>query len=134
MFLANKWNIKEVLLFPAMKPTDDAMANIEKMNKLKLSGTSSSNNNGREFPTGVPSQSVTVLDRTCDISTADGMTTLGKLLAGKTYLQGTTPSQEDNKLHSILECLPYNVLSYDQNVMQWFSNVNQFSISVRASW
>ena len=26
MFLANKNNIKEVLLFPAMKPTDDQMA------------------------------------------------------------------------------------------------------------
>ena len=23
MFLSNKWNIKEVLLFPAMKPTDE---------------------------------------------------------------------------------------------------------------
>ena len=23
MFLTNKWNIKEVLLFPAMKPTDE---------------------------------------------------------------------------------------------------------------
>jgi len=26
MFLSNKWNIKEVLLFPAMKPTDEQAA------------------------------------------------------------------------------------------------------------
>jgi lysyl-tRNA synthetase class 2 len=26
MFLSNKWNIKEVLLFPAMKPTDEQQA------------------------------------------------------------------------------------------------------------
>jgi lysyl-tRNA synthetase class 2 len=26
MFLANKWNIKEVLLFPAMKPTEEQQA------------------------------------------------------------------------------------------------------------
>ena len=26
MFLSNKWNIKEVLLFPAMRPSDEYMA------------------------------------------------------------------------------------------------------------
>ena len=26
MFLSNKWNIKEVLLFPAMKPTEEQQA------------------------------------------------------------------------------------------------------------
>lgn len=26
MFLSNKWNIKEVLLFPAMRPSDEFMA------------------------------------------------------------------------------------------------------------
>ena len=35
MFLTNKWNIKEVLLFPAMKPTDEAMKMINAMNKFK---------------------------------------------------------------------------------------------------
>ncbi len=34
MFLANKWNIKEVLLFPAMKPTDDQFARINAANKM----------------------------------------------------------------------------------------------------
>jgi len=33
MFLSNKWNIKEVLLFPAMKPTDELA---EKVRKLHL--------------------------------------------------------------------------------------------------
>jgi len=36
MFLTNKWNIKEVLLFPAMKPTDEAMKLISAMNKFKI--------------------------------------------------------------------------------------------------
>jgi len=31
MFLANKWNIKEVLLFPAMKPEEDISKGVEKM-------------------------------------------------------------------------------------------------------
>jgi lysyl-tRNA synthetase class 2 len=35
MFLANKNNIKEVLLFPAMKPTDDQLAIIA-ANKQKM--------------------------------------------------------------------------------------------------
>lgn len=35
MFLTNKWNIKEVLLFPAMKPSDEQMKQINTMNKFK---------------------------------------------------------------------------------------------------
>jgi hypothetical protein len=31
MFLSNKWNIKEVLLFPAMKPTDEQAEMKKKM-------------------------------------------------------------------------------------------------------
>ena len=38
MFLANKNNIKEVLLFPAMKPTDDQMAMIA-ANRRKMDET-----------------------------------------------------------------------------------------------
>lgn len=30
MFLSNKWNIKEVLLFPAMRPTDEQAAALKK--------------------------------------------------------------------------------------------------------
>ncbi|CAE7500903.1 cla4, partial [Symbiodinium microadriaticum] len=33
MFLSNKWNIKEVLLFPAMKPTDEQAARIRTLHK-----------------------------------------------------------------------------------------------------
>jgi lysyl-tRNA synthetase class 2 len=35
MFLSNKWNIKEVLLFPAMKPTDE-MAELKKKMSEKM--------------------------------------------------------------------------------------------------
>ncbi len=31
MFLSNKWNIKEVLLFPAMKPTDEQAEMLKKL-------------------------------------------------------------------------------------------------------
>jgi hypothetical protein len=33
MFLSNKWNIKEVLLFPAMKPTDEQAEMKRKMSE-----------------------------------------------------------------------------------------------------
>ena len=41
MFLSNKWNIKEVLLFPAMKPTQEFQQQLPKLlnvviNKSKL--------------------------------------------------------------------------------------------------
>ena len=35
MFLSNKWNIKEVLLFPAMKPTDE-QAEMKKKMSMKM--------------------------------------------------------------------------------------------------
>lgn len=35
MFLSNKNNIKEVLLFPAMKPTDEIMATIKAVTDAK---------------------------------------------------------------------------------------------------
>ena len=40
MFLSNKWNIKEVLLFPAMKPTDEqyALKNAKKIANATLPG------------------------------------------------------------------------------------------------
>lgn len=41
MFLSNKWNIKEVLLFPAMKPTDEMAEKVRKMHKKdKVGGAS----------------------------------------------------------------------------------------------
>ena len=33
MFLSNKWNIKEVLLFPAMKPTDELAEKVRALHK-----------------------------------------------------------------------------------------------------
>ncbi len=43
MFLSNKWNIKEVLLFPAMKPTDEqyALKNAKKIANATLPGSHS---------------------------------------------------------------------------------------------
>ena len=35
MFLTNKWNIKEVLLFPAMKPDEATIQTINAVNKFK---------------------------------------------------------------------------------------------------
>ena len=50
MFLTNKWNIKEVLLFPAMKPTDDFMAAQSAAKKDKPSTISSSGSKTPKFP------------------------------------------------------------------------------------
>jgi aspartyl-tRNA synthetase len=39
MFLSNKWNIKEVLLFPAMKPTEEQAEMKRKLSKKMKSPT-----------------------------------------------------------------------------------------------
>ena len=43
MFLTNKWNIKEVLLFPAMKPTEEQA---KKNNAAKKATAASSSSSG----------------------------------------------------------------------------------------
>eukprot|EP00285_Hemiselmis_virescens_P003901 CAMPEP_0173411590 /NCGR_PEP_ID=MMETSP1356-20130122/77396_1 /TAXON_ID=77927 ORGANISM="Hemiselmis virescens, Strain PCC157" /NCGR_SAMPLE_ID=MMETSP1356 /ASSEMBLY_ACC=CAM_ASM_000847 /LENGTH=63 /DNA_ID=CAMNT_0014373375 /DNA_START=1 /DNA_END=188 /DNA_ORIENTATION=- len=39
MFLSNKWNIKEVLLFPAMKPTQELADRAKSLHKTAAPGS-----------------------------------------------------------------------------------------------
>ena len=39
MFLSNKWNIKEALLFPAMKPTDEMAEKVRKLHAKPAAAT-----------------------------------------------------------------------------------------------
>jgi lysyl-tRNA synthetase class 2 len=119
MFLSNKNNIKEVLLFPAMKPTDDQMTLIAK-NKKDASNTVAKADMSRF--------------EGADMTSESALKALDEVLAGKAFLHGTAPSRDDAEL--LEKVLPGDatLLATMKNVSAWTSLLSMFSAEVRASW
>lgn len=140
MFLSNKWNIKEVLLFPAMKPTD------EQANRTKALAKSSTNSSSaapamssvKSSPAvafGVP---VFVKDSALlsgvNIASVEGLNALKKLIADKTFIKDHTPSREDTLIYNALSSLPAASLRAVPEVYSWWSGIGQFAPAIRAAW
>ena len=98
MFLSDKHNIKEVLLFPAMRPDE---------------GTG-------EAGYGTP----------------EGVHSLNKQLAGKTFLGGAKPSAADAAAWKAVTSgtVPRENLTALPNVARWADLIGLFSQTVRNSW
>lgn len=124
MFLSNKNNIKEVLLFPAMKPTDEQMTLISK-NAPKKDAT----NTNMDAATFDMTQF-----EAADMTSEASLKALDDALAGKAFLHGTAPSKDDAIL--LEKVLPGDatILSCMKNVSAWTSLLSMFSAEVRASW
>jgi len=101
MFLTDKNNIKEVLLFPAMKP--------------ELGGR------------GI---------RDLDLSTADGVRALDDFLRveGRQFLNGSTPSQLDNKSYDAMRRAPEEAVAKSLHARRWYETVGIFTPVVRKTW
>ena len=119
MFLSNKNNIKEVLLFPAMKPTDEQMLLIAK-NKKDATKVSAKADIGK-FE-GV------------DMTSEAALIALDEVLAGKAFLHGTAPSQDDAALLERVLTGDATLIASMKNVSAWTSLLSMFSADVRASW
>lgn len=109
MFLSNKWNIKEVLLFPAMKPTDELAEKVRKLHKKAAADVS-------------PKGAYTGL-----------LNEIKAKVTGKTFLKGQ-PSADDAVLCEKLATVPGVELKQVPEVLGYFSGISQFSAAVRASW
>lgn len=105
MFLSNKFNIKEVLLFPAMKPDEQVHA----------SGSSDK---------AKSAASVTQLS----------LEDLDKRLATLTFLNGATPSKEDAVVFEKVKVIGKDVLKKHANVDKWANFVSAFPNELRAKW
>ncbi len=132
MFLSNKWNIKEVLLFPAMKPT---VEQAERMNALKKT-----NPNSAATPAAVAAAPVNPVFGTKVVSYGDanlnseaGLKALADQLQGKTFLNGA-PSKDDAALYDALAQLSTAALKTNARVFGYFGTVGQFSAAVRSTW
>jgi len=125
MFLANKNNIKEVLLFPAMKPTDEQLATAKK-NKQDEDGAGAGGS-GSTLGVGMLSG--------VDLGTDDGMSRLNDALSGKTYLEGEAPTKEDADLFPIVDKnVPSSVVFRHSNVVAWIQACSAFDPETRATW
>jgi lysyl-tRNA synthetase, class II len=138
MFLSNKWNIKEVLLFPAMKPT---VEQAERMNALKKTNPNSS---AAPIVAAAPTNSIftsdvvvaagsTVMGAELNLNSAAGLQSLAEKVKGKTFLNGA-PSKEDVAVFQALAKVPVAALKTVPAAFSYFSTIGMFTEAVRSSW
>lgn len=138
MFLTNKWNIKEVLLFPAMKPTDEQA---DRMKVLKKGGGSFTPGPGSKdyvAPTASSSGLNVVAVGSSqlagvNLASSDGLQVLKSKIAGKLFLNGS-PSKEDATVYAALASLPLRDVKKVPEVNAYFCTVGQFAEHIRNSW
>lgn len=105
MFLSNKNNIKEVLLFPAMKPNDEQLAMLAK--------------NASQAST-VIAIGVGAFDGV-NVGSPEGLKSLETALAGKKFLGGDSPSSDDVGMLEVVTKIPSSALANSPNVQAWVS-------------
>lgn len=127
MFLSNKDNIKEVLLFPAMKPTDEQVT--------LMASTPSNTTTAKSAPSA---SSVTAMGvgkfQGVNLGSEEGLKKVDDSLKTKTFLNGDSPSKDDSVLLNIVESLPSSLVSKFPNVKGWMQTCQLFNPSVREYW
>lgn len=126
MFLSNKNNIKEVLLFPAMKPTEDQYAVMAKNAKPNDSAVAAA----------APVTTVMGVGKFANenLGSSEGMKKLDAELKGKTFLAGDVPSKADAELLSAVQKVPSTHTANYGNVTAWAQTCSLFTPVARASW
>ena len=145
MFLSNKWNIKEVLLFPAMKPTQEQTDRLAATKKAPAPPAPPAGATGSKGPVVVESEGGTPggpvyagedseLLAGVDLSSVAGLQKLAALLQGKTFLRESAPSKEDAAVFEALEQVPSATLKQVPEAFAYFSTINQFREAFRSRW
>ncbi|KAL7578334.1 hypothetical protein ACA910_012740 [Epithemia clementina (nom. ined.)] len=129
MFLTNKNNIKEVLLFPAMKPTDEQLTMIA-ANPSPAPGAAAAK--PRTTTMMVKVMGVGAYDGV-NLGSDEGMKKLEQALDGKSFLSGS-PSRADAELLDVVYTLPSEFIAKYPNVNGWVQTCLLFNPNIRASW
>lgn len=130
MFLSNKWNIKEVLLFPAMKPTQEQQ---DRLNSLKKApspaalAASASTSVFKGKAVHVPFLG------DANLNSAEGLKQLKNKLVGRSFIK-SSPSKDDDILYTALSEISQAALKTEPTVWGYFNSIGQFSASIRKSW
>ena len=110
MFLSNKWNIKEVLLFPAMRPVEDLQAPVKKA----------------IAPTSTTTVNIDpVIAKLKEIESS---------LSSNSYLFGSSPGKIDATTFASLTGVPTKTFKGYPKVVSWYSSLSIFTEAVRQSW
>ena len=131
MFLSNKWNIKEVLLFPAMKPNQDLAAEQRAKAKAAASASTAAVTAGLkavsvEGGAAQPVYAQTTLLSEVDLSTVAGLQALKALLAGgKSFVEGA-PSKHDAFIFEALQQVSPGTLAQVPEAQSYFNTISQF--------
>lgn len=126
MFLSNKWNIKEVLLFPAMKPTQEQADRNKSLHKAPAAAASAP-----AAVNVVPAEGSSVVAATAgvlagvDLATPEGLEALRAALAGKIFVHGK-PSKDDAAIYSALEHVSAEARLAVPEVHAYFNTIAQF--------
>lgn len=135
MLLSNKWNIKEVLLFPAMKPTDEQAERMKTLkNQATMKGTKKSSDVSSAFvPCGEVYVSGVDALAGVNIGSLDGLKAVDKLVCCKSFLNGA-PSAADAALFNAISAIPTTNWSSFKNIVQYHRSIGMFTEAVRTSW
>ena len=126
MFLSNKNNIKEVLLFPAMKPTDEQLEII-------------ANNAPPKDVAPAKAPPVCVANGVgkvagVNLGSEEGMTKLDEALKDKSFLNGGEPSKDDAEMLAVVQKIPASFVAKYDNVNGWLQLCSVFTPAIRATW
>jgi lysyl-tRNA synthetase class 2 len=124
MFLSNKNNIKEVLLFPAMKPTEEQMAVIAK-NAPKKDATNTNMNTTMDLSPFIGD---------ADMTSNEVLATFNAALSGKAFVHGTVPSKDDAELLDKVLKADESLISSLANVAAWTKLLSMIPPEIRATW
>ncbi|KAL4092616.1 Lysine--tRNA ligase [Phytophthora ramorum] len=107
MFLSNRFNIKEVLLFPAMKPDEQTAP-----------------------AASAASGSAALISATGSVALDE----LEKRLAASTFVNGSSPSKDDTQVFERVKVVGDDILKKYPNVQKWLDFVAAFPNELRAKW
>lgn len=136
MFLSDKCNIKEVLLFPQMKPDDAAAWEKQKASVAAATGNAPGGVAAAAAPTVDfgPASSVSLDGASTNVASADGMGKLNALLKKNAYLGGSTPSKEDAQVFAAVAKVNTAAVAKYSSVKSWCDTIGMFTDGVRNSW
>mmetsp|Transcript_4289 Transcript_4289/g.6420 ORF Transcript_4289/g.6420 Transcript_4289/m.6420 type:complete len:675 (+) Transcript_4289:33-2057(+) len=135
MFLSNKWNIKEVLLFPAMKPTVEQAERIGCTKKPAAAASIAASAVTSVAGPVVHALGCTVVPPTVNLNSLEGLQQLESALQGKIFASSTgVPSKDDRALYDALKVVSPVLLKSSPTVRSYYATVAQFTESTRLSW
>lgn len=146
MFLSNKWNIKEVLLFPAMKPTDEQASRMKKMHKKDpvhiVKGPAGVPEGGDALSAVKQSDAAAVAAVFAECQVTEGgsmramLEALQGVLNGQQFIGGSAPSQRDAKIYDAVSSAVsvQGIRAAFPEVHTYLTTVGVFAPHVRASW